>query len=39
MGEFILEEMTFTTNSGYIRFVPEEFDKILGDQWDLNSGI
>ncbi|WP_026514193.1 ATP-grasp fold amidoligase family protein [Butyrivibrio sp. LB2008] len=38
-GKIYFGEMTFTTNSGYIRFVPEEFDRILGDQWNLNSGI
>ena len=38
-GKIYFGEMTFTTGSGYIKFVPEEFDRILGDQWDLNSGI
>ena len=38
-GKIYFGEMTFTTCSGYIRFVPEEFDKILGDQWDLKLGI
>ena len=38
-GKIYFGEMTFTTSSGYIRFIPEEFDKILGNQWNLNSGI
>lgn len=38
-GEIYFGEMTFSTCGGIGRFVPEEFDKILGDQWNLNSGI
>lgn len=38
-GRIYFGEMTFTPSSGYIRFVPEEFDKLLGEQWSLKSGI
>lgn len=38
-GRIYFGEMTFTTSSGYVKFVPEEFDTILGTQWDLESGI
>lgn len=38
-GKIYFGEMTFSTNSGYIKFLPEEFDIILGNQWDLKSGI
>lgn len=38
-GKIFFGEMTFTTNSGYCKFVPEEFDTILGQQWNLSSGI
>ena len=38
-GKIYFGEMTFTTSSGYIKFVPAEFDTILGKQWNLNLGI
>ena len=38
-GKIYFGEMTFSTGAGYCRFVPEEFDLILGNQWDLNQGI
>lgn len=38
-GKIYFGEMTFTTNGGFSKFVPDEFDYILGDQWDLKSGI
>jgi hypothetical protein len=38
-GAIYFGEMTFTTNSGYIHFVPKEFEHLLGEQWDLGSGI
>ncbi len=34
-GKIYFGEMTFTTNSGYTQFVPDEFDYELGDQWRL----
>ena len=38
-GKIYFGEMTFTTSSGYCKFIPEKFDMILGNQWDLNEGI
>ncbi|WP_196808092.1 ATP-grasp fold amidoligase family protein [Butyrivibrio sp. AE3006] len=38
-GKVYFGEMTFTNASGLCIFVPDEFDRILGDQWDLSSGI
>lgn len=38
-GKIYFGEMTFSTFSGYCRFVPEEFDRILGNQWDIHKGI
>jgi hypothetical protein len=38
-GKIFFGEMTFTTCGGYGRFVPDEFDEILGAQWKLDSGI
>lgn len=38
-GQIFFGEMTFSTNSGYISSVPEEFDTVLGQQWDLYDGI
>ncbi len=38
-GKIYFGEMTFTTGSGIFRHVPDEFDMILGKQWDLNSGL
>nr|WP_242829392.1 ATP-grasp fold amidoligase family protein [Butyrivibrio sp. WCD3002] len=38
-GNIFFGEMTFTTNGGFCHFVPEEFDRILGNQWDLKAGI
>ncbi len=34
-GKIYFGEMTFTTNSGYTQFVPDEFDYELGEQWIL----
>lgn len=38
-GKIFFGEMTFSTCSGFGKFVPEEFDTILGEQWNLNSGL
>ncbi len=38
-GKIYFGEMTFTNASGYCKFVPDEFDYILGQQWDLSQGI
>lgn len=38
-GKIYFGEMTFSTCSGYCKFVPEEFDSILGEQWDIHKGI
>lgn len=38
-GKIYFGEMTFSTGSGLFKHVPEEFDEILGNQWDLNLGI
>ncbi len=38
-GKIYFGEMTFTNAGGFCRFVPEEFDLILGKQWNLQSGI
>ncbi|WP_051199246.1 ATP-grasp fold amidoligase family protein [Butyrivibrio hungatei] len=38
-GNIYFGEMTFTTGGGYFEHVPEEFDTILGEQWNLNSGL
>lgn len=38
-GKIYFGEMTFSTSSGYCKFEPEEFDLILGEQWDLKAGI
>ena len=38
-GKIYFGEMTFSTGSGLFKHVPEEFDEILGNQWDLESGI
>ncbi len=38
-GDIYFGEMTFSTNAGYLLFEPDEFDVVLGDEWDLNSGI
>jgi hypothetical protein len=38
-GKIYFGEMTFTTGSGLFRHVPEVFDEILGEQWDLAKGI
>jgi hypothetical protein len=38
-GKIYFGEMTFSTGSGLFKHVPDEFDKILGEQWDLYSGI
>ena len=32
-GKIYFGEMTFTTNSGYTKFVPDDFDYVLGEQW------
>ena len=34
-GTIYFGEMTFTTHSGYCKYVPDEFDYILGEQWKL----
>ena len=34
-GKIYFGEMTFTNSSGYCKFEPEEFNRILGDQWTL----
>lgn len=34
-GKIYFGEMTFTNSSGYCKFQPEEFNKILGEQWTL----
>ena len=36
-GKIFFGEMTFTTASGFAVFVPEEFDLLLGKQWNLIS--
>ncbi len=38
-GKIFFGEMTFSTGSGFFKHVPEEFDEILGNQWDLENGI
>ena len=38
-GKIYFGEMTFTSASGYCRYVPEEFEYILGKEWDVTSGI
>lgn len=36
-GKIFFGEMTFTTSGGFAVFVPEEFDLLLGKQWNLIS--
>ena len=38
-GKIFFGEMIFTTANGLFKYEPEEFDRILGNQWELNSGI
>lgn len=38
-GKIYFGEMTFSTCGGFGKFVPNEFDRILGKQWELDSGI
>lgn len=38
-GKIYFGEMTFTTAAGLFKHVPEEFDLMLGEQWDLTKGI
>jgi len=38
-GKIYFGEMTFTTGGGLFKHEPEEFDRILGEQWDIDSGI
>ena len=38
-GRVYFGELTFTNASGLFRFVPDEFDYILGEQWDLQKGL
>lgn len=38
-GKIYFGEMTFTTGGGVFKHVPEVFDEILGNQWDIYSGI
>lgn len=33
-GKIYFGEMTFTNGCGYIRFVPDKYDFILGEKWD-----
>ena len=37
-GRIYFGEMTFTNSSGYAQYEPDEFDKILGEQWNLSVG-
>lgn len=34
-GKIYFGEMTFTNASGLSRFIPEEYDKVLGEYWNL----
>ena len=34
--EIYFGEMTFTTGRGYDHFVPDEYDFILGEQWNID---
>lgn len=34
--EIFFGEMTFTPGSGYVNFIPDEYDFILGEQWALD---
>lgn len=36
-GEIIFGELTLYTNKGYINFIPDNFDFILGDKFNINS--
>lgn len=36
-GKIYFGEMTFSNAGGLCQFEPEEFDKILGEQWDFDS--
>ena len=38
-GKIYFGEMTFTTGGGLFKHEPEKFDRILGDCWDIDSGI
>jgi hypothetical protein len=38
-GKIYFGEMTFSTESGFFKHEPEDFDRILGEQWDLSAGI
>lgn len=38
-GKIYFGEMTFSTGGGLFTYVPEIFDTILGNQWNLESGI
>lgn len=38
-GKIYFGEMTFSTCGGYCKFEPDEFDTILGEQWNLNHGL
>lgn len=35
-GRFYFGEMTFTSAAGYERIIPDEYDFVLGDMWDLS---
>ena len=36
-GKIYFGEMTFTGSSGFWRLEPEDYDRVLGDQWDLHT--
>ena len=36
-GKIYFGEMTFTTTAGYGKFDPPEFDRVLGEQWKINT--
>ncbi|WP_051227041.1 ATP-grasp fold amidoligase family protein [Butyrivibrio sp. MC2013] len=38
-GHIYFGEMTFSTGAGKMTYDPPEFDRILGDQWDLTAGV
>ena len=35
-GRVYFGELTFTNGGGFEVFVPEEYDRVLGDMWDIN---
>ena len=38
-GKIYFGEMTFTNGSGFEKIIPDEYDYILGDEWDLKKEI